>query len=502
MRRRDILWGDRMKSFAGDALRRVTAFAGTFPSTRHVVRKPRKIAALAGAMAAGMTALIAGGWLSGCHRGKAGTGDIVVWLSADTRGYLEPCGCRRDQAGGLPARMTLVTADRTPNRLLHDAGNITNGGRSYELLKFDYLLRGMAAMGYDAVNLGKREVNLDRDTLLGKIAASKLPFVSCNVLDKQSGRPLCAPFIVKTAGGTRFGIVGVVQAEGDDLGPGIAVRPPIEALTEQLPALKTQCDFIVVLAFAPAETLHEIAAKFPEVGAVLGGDVPQSSAKAETVNRAVLFSVTEKGKVIGRLTFHPTGSDPPLTLLTSEAIKTADTIAPAPAMTALIREYKNVLRDRNLELANEEGLDPINAQTTTADLYAGEQACASCHASAHRIVLASAHAHAYRTLAQKGSEFDPECLRCHTVGYGAKDGFISLKTTPKFADVQCESCHGRGAAHIAAVQAGKTGRAATANLRAVTPNSCVRCHDTENSASFLYTSFWPKIKHGQETTPH
>lgn len=457
---------------------------------------------MAGWILGSLMALLGGVWLSGCHQDKVGSGDIVVWLSADTRGYLEPCGCRKDQAGGLPARMTLVTTDKNPNRLLLDAGNITSGGRSYELLKFDYLLRGMATMGYDAVNLGKREVNLDLTTLRSKIAESKLPFVSCNALDKQAGKPICAPFIIKTVGGTRFGIVGVVQAEGDELGPGIAVRPPIEALTEQLPTLKSQCDFIVVLAFAPAETLHEIAAKFPEVGAVLGGDVPQSSGKAETVNRAVLFSVTEKGKVVGKLTFRPSSGDPPLTLASSEAIKTADTLKPAPAMTALIHEYKNVLRDRNLELANEEGLDPINAQTMTSDLYAGEQACASCHTSAHRVGLASAHAHAYATLAQKGSEYDPECLRCHTVGYGAKDGFLNLKTTPKFADVQCESCHGRGAAHIAAVQAGKTGRAAVANLRAVTPNSCVRCHDVENSANFLYSTFWPKIKHGPETTHH
>jgi hypothetical protein len=197
--------------------------------------------ASAGSILAGTVALLAGGWLSGCHRDKAGSGDIVVWLSANTRGYLEPCGCRRDQAGGLPARMTLVTANKAPNRLLLDAGNITSGGRSYELLKFDYILRGMAAMGYDAVNLGKQEVSLDRDTLRSKIAASKLPFVSCNALDKQSGKPLCAPFLIKSVGGTRFGIVGVVQAEGDDLGPGIAVRPPIEAWTELLPTVKKGC---------------------------------------------------------------------------------------------------------------------------------------------------------------------------------------------------------------------------------------------------------------------
>lgn len=453
---------------------------------------------LLGLISGGTLVLLSGVWLSGCRHGGAPGGNITVWLSADTRGYLEPCGCRRDQAGGLPARMTLTRADKNPNRLLLDAGNITSGGRSYELLKFDYLLRGMTTMGYDAVNLGKREVGLDRETLRSKIAASKLPFVSCNVLDKQTNRLLCAPFVVKPVGGVRFGIVGVVQAEGDDLGPNLAVRPPIEALAEQLPTLKSQCDFVVVLAFAPSETLHEIAAKFPEVGAVLGGDVPQSSAQAENVNRAILFNVTEKGKVLGKLTFHSTGGDPPLTLAAAEAIKTADTVAPAPAMTALITEYKSVLRDRNLELASEEGLDPINAQAVSGDRYAGEQACVSCHANAHKVGLASAHAHAYITLAKKGSEYDPECLRCHTVGYGAKDGFLNLKTTPQLSDVQCESCHGRGSLHIAAVQAGKTGRAAVASLRAVTPNSCVRCHDVENSADFHYATFWPKIKHGPE----
>jgi hypothetical protein len=448
-----------------------------------------------------LIAALGGLWL--LRRGTAGGalangGELVVWVSGDTHGYLEPCGCRRDQAGGLPARMTLISQDKAPLRLLVDVGNITSGSRSYELLKFDYLLRGMAAMGYDAVNLGRTEANLDRDTLLQKMQASRLPFVSCNVLDRQTGKPLAAPSLVKTVGGTRLGITGVVQAEGDAVGPGLTVRPPEEALAEVLPGLRAQSDFILVLAFAPTDTLRDLAAKFHEVGAVLGGDVPQASEKAEMVNRAALFSVTNNGKVIGRLTFRRAADGPGLTLADSCALKTADTIPPAPAMTALIREFKGVLRDRNIELAAQEGLDPIHAQTTTADTYAGEDKCRSCHTAAYRITHASGHAHAYATLVKKGSEYDPECLRCHTVGYGARDGFINLQKTPNLAGVQCENCHGRGTAHIQAVQSGKTGRAATLMLRAMTPNSCVRCHDEENSANFQFATFWPKIKHGAE----
>lgn len=447
----------------------------------------------------GSLALLVGGlWLPGCvsrDKGLAEGEKIVVWLSGDTRGYLEPCGCRRDQAGGLPARMTLVTQEKSPYRLLLDVGNITSGGRSYELLKFDYLLRGMATMGYDAVNLGKREVNLDRDTLLQKINASKLPFVSCNVLNRETGKPLVAPTLVKTIGGVRIGITGVAQAEESEIGPGLRVRPPEEALAEVLPGLREQSDFVIVLAYAPPETLKNLATRFHEVGAVLGGDVPQSSEKAETVNRAALFSVTEKGKVLGRLEFER-GKEGGLSLARSQAYKTIDSIPPAPEMTALVKEFKNALRERNIELAAAEGLDPINAQTTTADLYAGEEKCQPCHAGAHRIAQASTHTQAYETLVKKGSEYDPECLRCHTVGYGAKDGFVNVQATPKLAGVQCENCHGRGTAHIQAVTAGKTGKALSATLRAVTPNSCVRCHDIENSANFRYASYWPKIKHG------
>ncbi|HLV79704.1 MAG TPA: multiheme c-type cytochrome, partial [Chthonomonadaceae bacterium] len=410
-----------------------------------------------------LIAVVAGLWLVQRSRstgGLANEGELIVWLSGDTRGYLEPCGCRRDQAGGLPARMTLVSEDHAPNRLLLDTGNLTAGSRSYELLKMDYVLRGMAAMGYDAVNLGRREADLDRDTLRQRLRAFPLPFVSCNLLDRQTGQPVAAPSLVKTVGGERIGITGVVQADADEVGPGLMARPPQEALAQVLPGLRAQSDFVIVLAFAPEETLDTIAARFPEVGAVLGGDVAQSSGSAQAVNRAVVFSVTDKGKVIGRLAFRRAASGEGLTLASARAFKTADTIAPAPAMTALIRLFKADLRARNIELAAEEGLDPISAQQTTADTYAGQDRCQGCHASASHVALASAHAHAYATLVQRGSEYDPECLRCHTVGYGARDGFVNLQATPRLAGVQCESCHGRGTEHIQAIQAGKRGRAA------------------------------------------
>src|SRR5215469_10823777 len=127
-------------------------------------RSARASGGLVALMLAGLVLFLgAAAWLE--RRAAAAGSSVTLFVTGDTRGYLEPCGCRRDQAGALPGRMTLIRQNETPERLLVDVGNLTSGGRSYEMLKLHTLLDGMNRMGYDAVNLGAREAGLDRDTL-------------------------------------------------------------------------------------------------------------------------------------------------------------------------------------------------------------------------------------------------------------------------------------------------------------------------------------------------
>jgi hypothetical protein len=443
-------------------------------------------------------------FFAGCHGSSALPEELVIFVSGDSRGYLEPCGCRRDQAGGLSGRATVIEDRKAANRLIFDVGSMSAGTRPYELLKLRYLAEGMAKIGYDAVNLGKTEAELDRDTLQKFIHDSGLPCVSANLVEKGGGKPVAEQFRIIRRGRLRIGVTGVTHAESRDVGPGLEVRPPIEALAEVVPALKQQCDYLVVLAFVDEDSLKEIASKFHEVDCVLGGDVPQPSSSAQEVNRAIVFSVMDRGKVIGEIDLKRNGEA--YRVETAQGIKILrDKIKPHKDMVALIDRYKKELRERRFELASAEGMERIVGQESTADEFVGDKACESCHAPAFKTTATSKHYHAFQTLVEKKSEFDPECLKCHTVGYGLHSGFVDSGRTSHLENVQCENCHGRGKDHINAMQAvlkQPTMQAAQSlytkgsTLKPVTQATCISCHDKENSENFHYNTFWPQIAHG------
>ncbi len=81
-----------------------------------------------------------------------------------------------------------------------------------------------------------------------------------------------------------------------------------------------------------------------------------------------------------------------------------------------------------------------------------------------------------------------QCILCHAVTTGADD----LNPEPRFMGVGCESCHGPGSAHIAAVKAGRTtdlkmedlSKAGGKRLNAL----CGACHGTPEFVSTIVES--------------
>lgn len=157
----------------------------------------------------------------------------------------------------------------------------------------------------------------------------------------------------------------------------------------------------------------------------------------------------------------------------------------------------------------------INAQKK----FVGVKTCGVCHKKTKqgeqlKIWQNSAHANAFKTLqtteadkiaTEKGFKTKavetPECLKCHTTGYGKKTSLFNKKFKVENG-VQCETCHGAGSKykskkimkdHDKSVAAGMT----EYTNKAAIEKQCRFCHN-EDSPTFKEFNFmerWEKIEH-------
>jgi hypothetical protein len=142
----------------------------------------------------------------------------------------------------------------------------------------------------------------------------------------------------------------------------------------------------------------------------------------------------------------------------------------------------------NKEVATQFKTDGLSRIAALKDSpFAGSASCALCHADAHKTYTESRHAHAMQTLINKGKHEDPECVVCHSVGAEKLGGFVSMKDSPQFANVQCENCHGPRKEHTL----NPSIKSSEGSAKPV----CVTCHNGQHSPNFNLSTYWEKIKH-------
>jgi hypothetical protein len=97
------------------------------------------------------------------------------------------------------------------------------------------------------------------------------------------------------------------------------------------------------------------------------------------------------------------------------------------------------------------------------------------------------HKDALTALVKRGEEKNPECVACHTTGFGQPGGFAAVDdadTLRRFGGVQCESCHGPLSLHPARQK----------KAQPVSEQTCLGCHDEANSPDFDYETYLPRAR--------
>jgi len=133
-----------------------------------------------------------------------------------------------------------------------------------------------------------------------------------------------------------------------------------------------------------------------------------------------------------------------------------------------------------------------------SDPTTGQTTCGNCHVEKQGAWRDTKHAHAWNNLQASGAA-TPACNSCHTTnGFSnaAPDsaGFFTANTEGQkfYYDVQCESCHGPGAAHMAGPETVKPVGTIVADTGLAV--GCGTCHSGEHNP---FVEEWRNSGHGQ-----
>lgn len=429
---------------------------------------------------------------SGCGQ-SGGTGggatkpaaqSFTLVVSGDTAGFIVPCGCASKQFGGMPRRATYMTQLRggAENVLYADAGGSVSNATRYDEIKLSFIWKGLSELKPTAVNIGSGEARMGAERL--KAAAQATPLVSCNV--RVSGGEAPWPMsITQNANGLKIAWTGVLLAS-EKTGAGLEVQDGMSALQALAPALAREHDLVIALVYGDATACENVARAFPEIHVVLATGMSQPIAP-KTVGSSVFAAAAQKGKFLAKVNLE--GSRAAWRLKGGEIVELSESYADDAGQMKNLAAYKSALKNELLDPAQTGQVPALLAGLPEHFKYAGSESCAKCHVADEKTHAHSKHFHGLETLTARDFDADPYCLKCHTTGYGGPAGFTNIKATPGLGGIGCESCHGPSKAHVL-------------DPLKKTPvpgaSACMTCHDPENSPTFEYGIFWPKIDHGKE----
>ena len=418
--------------------------------------------------------------------GQSRAAEVVLLYTGDTQSFLEVCGCADNQLGGIARRATMVNDLKLsyPNALLLDAGSLFAGDTVLDQLRCKIHLKAMKAIHYDAANVGMGELRFGQAFFETMRDSGGIPFVSANL--KINGVQMGAPVRILDAGDVRVGVIGVagereIEVHGMAMGVSHINMPDgitvvLDGVKEAVAQLHQQTDLIVVLSDLDREAERDLVQHIADIDIVISA---RSTEATHRIGNTLLLGTHPQGKAIGQAILTVESGQVTAEQITPVLI--SESIGEDRTVKRLVDEFYNLVqknsalqqtgRPRFAGFALE---DQVRQGTNR---YVGVETCKGCHSAEVADWEHSHHANAFNRLLQKQKHYQPDCVTCHTTGFGYPTGFRIGKDAKRLTNVQCEVCHGPGEQHVR--------RPEVRNIRRTpSPDLCQRCHDANQTPDF------------------
>lgn len=211
--------------------------------------------------------------------------------------------------GGLAYLATAVREERARSAasLYLNAGDLVQGTPVSTIYKGLPIYQIANRLGFDVSTLGNHEFDYGWQRIQDFVKASKFPIVSANVVNDEGAFLSGKPYVIKTVGGIRVAVIGVIMgdlvgnlATREAVGPW-HVLPVVETVRKYAAELHDKSDLIVVLGHLHDKEADDILRQIPEVSVAIVGHSHREYAKLHNFNGRVGALVTSYGVELGRL---------------------------------------------------------------------------------------------------------------------------------------------------------------------------------------------------------
>jgi len=240
---------------------------------------------------------------------------LTLIYTSNTLGEVEPCGTCPEggDSGGLPRRSHYLKTvkEEVKNLLILDGGDalvISYFGQPSEREKArrraEFVLRLYETLGYHALNIGDTDLGLGIEYLRNLQKNSKIPFLSANLKEKKTKKPVFKPYLIKEIEGLKIGILGLITTE---ISPNIQkelkdyfIENPMKAAAETINRFMPSCDYIVALAHLTPPETETLAKEVPGISIIIGGN-DRSFILPKKIHRSIYVQTDAFGAHVGRM---------------------------------------------------------------------------------------------------------------------------------------------------------------------------------------------------------
>jgi len=239
--------------------------------------------------------------------------EITLIYTGLTHSMLYTCSCPKEKDGGISRRAALIKELRkaNANTLVVDSGAFFGGGVTDEYTQNTELdkirtkvnLKAMDMMRYDAAALSAEEFNFGKDFLNENIGGISVPVLSCNVSGDKSDTRKFIPYLIKSFGDIKVGIIGVTSVLAESKSGGVKFSEPKAAVHAAVKALKKeQVPIIILLSNLAEQDDLELINSVPDIDVLVVGSKQSKPESPLKVGRTIILRSFWQARRLGKAT--------------------------------------------------------------------------------------------------------------------------------------------------------------------------------------------------------